>query len=101
MAVSYRKLWKLLIDKDMKTYLSFLLYSYFFPEISDCKEKEIVEQLIYMKRSKDIDMNFNNFPNKEEVKNLIPDIYKNYRDSRPFTILRFIIWLFFPYFILQ
>ena len=46
----------------------------------------------------DIDMNFNNFPNKEEVKNLMPDIYKNYRDSRPFTILRFIILAFFSLF---
>ena len=56
---------------------------------------------IYTALEEDIDMNFNNFPNKEEVKNLMPDIYKNYRDSKPFTILRFIIWLFFPYFILQ
>ena len=46
----------------------------------------------------DIDMNFNNFPNKKEVKNLMPDIYKNYRDSRPFTILRFIILALFSLF---
>lgn len=53
---------------------------------------------IYTALEEDIDMNFNNFPNKEEVKNLMPDIYKNYRDSRPFTILRFIIWAFFSLF---
>ena len=43
----------------------------------------------------DIDLDFNNFPNKENIKELLPDIYKSYRDSHPFTILRFIIWSLF------
>ena len=53
---------------------------------------------IYTALEEDIDMNFTNFPNKEEVKSLMPDIYRNYRDSHPFTILRFVIWAFFALF---
>ena len=43
----------------------------------------------------DIDLDFNNFPNKENIKELLPDIYKSYRDSHPFTILRFVLWSLF------
>ena len=53
---------------------------------------------IYTALEEDIDMNFTNYPNKEEVKTLMPDIYRNYRESRPFTILRFVIWALFALF---
>ena len=47
------------IDEDIKIYLSFLLSSYFFPEIKKNKDiKKIAKQLINMKESNDIDLNF-------------------------------------------
>ena len=39
----------------------------------------------------DIDMTFEGYPNKEEVKKLTSDIYKDYRDSVPFCPERFIV----------
>ena len=39
----------------------------------------------------DIDMTFEGYPNKEEVKKLTSDIYRDYRDSVPFCPERFIV----------
>ena len=38
---------------------------------------------IYTTLQEDIDMNFTNFPNKEEVKSLVTNIYRNYYNILP------------------
>lgn len=39
----------------------------------------------------DIDISFSDYPNKEKQESLIPNIYKEYKKSEPFTVLKFFL----------
>ena len=71
------------IDEDIKIYLSFLLSNYFFPEIHNDEEIEkMAEQLINMKKSNDIDLNFISYVFQSNCINIIKNIYKERRRRR-------------------
>ena len=65
------------IDEDIKIYLSFLLSNYFFPKIhNDEEEEKMAEQLINMKKSNDIDLNFISYVFQSNRISIIKNIYK-------------------------
>ena len=71
------------INEDIKIYLSFLLSSYFFPEIKKNKDiKKIAKQLINMKESNDIDLNFISYVFQSNMIYKIKNIYmkNNFED---------------------